>query len=146
MHTKITEFIFCWLIFHEHRACPGMWLIQPVYLHERKCCFLFQEWVTNNFLLRGGTLWPLPLLCAGNLFYLNLSKSYICSHNLYEFKCTSHVVSRRHYFFGVIHHIWILQSFYILFHIDSLSLSGMTKTSHLGVSAPKSYGLHIVQL
>lgn len=68
MHSKNTEFILCWPIFHEYRACPGMWLIYPVSLHGRKYCFLFEESVTNNFLVRGVTLWPLPFSVLGICF------------------------------------------------------------------------------
>lgn len=61
------------------------------------------------------------LLHAGILSALSLCRFCGFCHNCYEFTCaTAPIVSRKHCFFGVIHHL--LQSFHPFFRNDSWSL------------------------
>lgn len=78
---------------------------------------------------------------------LNLYRSHACCHNFWVQMCITSVVSGGCCIFGVIYHLWLLKSFYLLFHIESLSLEGRSviKTSHLELHDPKSLILHIVQ-
>lgn len=64
---------------------------------------------SDSFLARGGRLCPLP-----HLPWTWMSPVY--SATVWE--CISPVVSRRHYFPGVIHHLCLAYSFQILYYID----------------------------
>jgi hypothetical protein len=51
-------------------------------------------------------------------------------------------VSVKHYFFGVIHHHWLLQSFLLLCWVDlSPKKRGFVMTSHLVLDVPRSLTL-----
>jgi hypothetical protein len=39
---------------------------------------------------------------------------------------------------AVIHHLWLVQSFYLLFLVDPCILRSLIKASYLGLTAPKS--------
>lgn len=92
---KIPEFILCWPITLCHRACPRLWLIHPM---------------TRD-----------PPLDAGNPSGLNLYRSCSCCHNLYEFTCTLVLEDSS---LEVIHHLRLIQSFFLLCHIDPWALRG----------------------
>lgn len=68
--------------------------------------------IVNSFLIRGQDFACVFLvrfcICAGLLHAATVS----------EFVCISPVVSGRHCIRGVIHYLWLLQSFYLFFHID----------------------------
>lgn len=55
---------------------------------------------------------------------LILCRTCACRPSLCEFMCVDPVVYGRHYFLGVIHHLWLLLGFCLLFCHRSLSLRG----------------------
>lgn len=61
-HKYIVYFVL--LPTFEHRACPGVWLIYPVSIGENWFPLSLQVSM-QTFLVRGGTLYPQPLLSAG---------------------------------------------------------------------------------
>lgn len=84
--------------------------------------------IVNCFLVRGGTWSPcwdfVSLNCVG----------LVCA--------VGQVVSGSCYFCGIIHHLWLSQSFHRLFCVDAESWrQGEIKTPHLGLSVPKSPAL-----
>lgn len=69
-------------------TCPRIWLIYLVIFHLRKWIFLFQILsLTSIFLVRGGTLWQLPLHTDGLLSSLNLCRFSVCLHSLLVHMC-----------------------------------------------------------
>lgn len=74
--------------------------------------------------LRDGVLCSPPLSTLG-LFGLSLSRSCICCHNCCELLCATFLsVSGKHGFLAIVHHLWLSQSFLLLFHDDPSSLGG----------------------
>ena len=85
-----------------------------------------------------------PLLGTGNPFGLNLCRSCSCCHNLYEFTCTLALRFLEGSFLEVIHHLRLIQFFYLLCHIEPWALrgGGLMRTERIKVS----HSLDIVQL
>ena len=103
------EFILCWIVGPRHGACPKVCLKFPVTLHWRKLVF-FQG---------VGFLCQRPLLRLR--FCVTLPGHVLCM--LWQSLCVhmgiSPVVSERDCFLGSIHHLWLLQSFCLLFHTQN---------------------------
>ena len=108
--------VSCWPTTPGCRACPRIWLIEAL----EKTDFPFLRGINHKKLLGlgGGTLCPPPLLRAGIWSALNLCRSCTCCHSLSGHTCSTTAVSGRHVYLGVIHHLRLLQSFFILFYID----------------------------
>lgn len=80
-----------------------------------------------------------------NFVSMNLYRSCICCHKIYEFICLIPLVSGRCWFLEVIHILWHLQSFCLLFSIDLCAffwVKGVIETSHLELNVSKSLTLH----
>lgn len=100
-----------------HRAYPGVWLIYPVthFIGESEFFSLcHQISVASSFLDKGGNLCPLCPQCYDSI-WLDSVQVLCVLHSVCESTCP--VVSGRYCFLGVIHPLWLLQSFCFLFYI-----------------------------
>lgn len=120
-----TEFVLCCPTTPGHRACMEVCLMYPERLHWEKPDFfpLLVVLTADNFLVRYGNLCPLPYLSAGKSC-LNLYRSWTCL----LCPCGSHVLLfccvGKTLFAWSCRHLWLLQSFLLLFHIASWTLRG----------------------
>ena len=72
---------------------------------------------------------PLPRISAETPFVWNLCRSCVLPWSLLFQMCISPTVSERCFFLDIIHHLWLLQSFFLLFCIASQALMGWEKFS-----------------
>jgi hypothetical protein len=68
-------------------------------------------WIADCFLVRGGSLDLFPSVPTGTLSDFNLCKLWVCYHSLRILMCLSPIVSGGYYSLGVLHPLWLLQSF-----------------------------------
>lgn len=134
----------------------GMWsILKCSYCNQwdstgKNQIFLCQQvLITDNFLVRGGNLFLLSSLSSGTPSGLTLCStcaSPVHSVTVFELVCVCVSVplcQQDICFHGISRPLWLLQSFG-LFCKSSWSLGGGDmKTSHLGLSAPKSLTLYI---
>lgn len=126
------------------RACQIHWNWNVVNVHNEtpleNTNFSFSDGylITDRFLVR--SLNP-PDLSAGTLPGLKLCRYCVCCYSLWVHMCSSPVVSGEHCFLGVIHHLWPLHSFCLLFFIgpwvplggfdeDIAFITGCSNVSH----------------
>lgn len=119
-------------------ACSAMWLIYPVTFHWRKLVFPFASGCQLQIASRLGVGPILAWTCAGLMH----------SHSPCGFTWASVLCSRNHCFLAVIHHVWLLQFFCLLFHIDFWALRERVWWKHpiCNKCSKVSLFLHIVQL
>lgn len=129
-----TESILCGSAAPRQGACLpwcGVWLINPVTLHWKELIFPWPAGMFQiGFLVRTGTLVPLPPLRSHLACMVSMS-SYV-----HQYCCV----------LGLICPLWLVQSFYLLFHIAAWALRGEFDEDIPSLTAPKSLALHIVQL
>lgn len=106
----------------------------------------FTEMINHKWLL--GLRWDFVSTSPSqgwNFVSVNLYRSCMCCHNICEFIRLIPVVSGRCWFNKVIHILWPLQSFCLLFIIDLCAffwVKGVIETSHLELNVSKSLTLH----
>lgn len=119
------EFLLCWPLAHGHGpALERGWYTQWHFIGENWLSLCQWVSIANSFSVRGWTMYLLFPLNAGTHSGLNLCWSYAWCHSLCGFTYASVQCSRRHCFLAVILHVWLLQFFCLLFHIDFWALRG----------------------
>lgn len=124
---KIPLSSFCWpswLSAAGPGACPlGMVCTPSETLLERLVSPFERLLIGDSFLVGDGSLCLLLCISTGTPSGLELCRP-VCGHSLCGSLCVSPVVSRRPSFLGVLHSLWILQSFHPLFRSVPLSSEG----------------------
>lgn len=116
----------------------------PVRLHWRELIFFLCKWLSggDSFLVRDGSPCPLPPLSDGTPSGLDLCRPRACCHSLCAFISASVLLCLEDFPWS---HLSPLALFIFLSPLLQSSLSPeekcLMKTSHLGLSVPKSLSL-----
>lgn len=127
-----------------HGTCPfTQWnSLRNINFSFASCCLLeIASWLVQ------GALMPTSHLNTGALHSLNLCRPRTCclSQSLCSHVCTHPAESGRHHFLGIIHLLWLLQDFCLLFRIILLDRFN-EDNSFKSESSRGSHSLHIVWL
>lgn len=138
------ESTLCWLAIPEYGVCPGVWLTYPVTLHWRKLAFPFTSrysWQTASWLWVGLCIHS-PFSALGSwLVWIRVGP--VLAVRGCEFMCAPVLLCLQFCSLGVIHHLWLLQSFHLLFHKDPRAFC--YKHSIWSFMLRVSHCLHMVQ-
>lgn len=134
------EFVSCWPTTPECKSCPQLWLINPVTLRWGILISLCQ-WIPSaeSSLVRVGSLCSASTLSAGMLSSLSLCTPLACYHSLFEFICETVLLGLEDtlsFESDTASGSWNLPP--LLHRSLSHAGKGWLKTSHLGLSTPKS--------
>lgn len=149
VHKNTTELILCSWATVGRGTFPGAWLKFPVKLHWRRQVFSLPVITNYKYLLGEGchTVSTFHSQCCDPIWLEPILVLNMQPQPLWFHVYTSLVTSGRHWFLRADHHLWRLTSVCLLFYTCPWALrEGWMKTSHVGLSAPKSCTLHIVQL